>query len=221
MCQGEKTPKFFPNFSLDNISSSDIESFPGKITRLFAERKKGRGEESERQIPGGGDTMAKRLLFFAIVLAGVVIMGAGLVQRCPAGETIVFHAQHINAGTRFDTFEAGDQRGHIIAYFQAKGVGIRREGPPEPFYKIDLSGTADFRADGTGTEHGFGKFTFSDGSTFSEEWTSTIGSGRDIGTAVYYNGTGRFAGIKGGSKFDCLLMGDRFVCEVDGRIELP
>jgi len=165
--------------------------------------------------------MAKRVMFFAVVLVGVFIIGGGLVQRCLAGETIVFHAQHINVATRFDTFEVGDQKGHVLAYFQAKGVGIRREGPPEPFYKCDLSGTVDIRADGTATEHGFGKFTFSDGSTYNEEWTSKWGDGRDIGTAVYYNGTGRFAGAKGGSKFDCLLMGDRFVCEVDGRLELP
>ena len=116
--------------------------------------------------------MAKRVIFFAVVLVGVGVIGSGLVQRCLAGETIVFHAQHINAATRFDTFEVGDQKGHVLAYFQAKGVGIRREGPPEPFYKIDLSGTADIRADGTATEHGFGKFTFSDGSTYNEEWTS-------------------------------------------------
>jgi hypothetical protein len=167
------------------------------------------------------DTMAKRLLFFTIVLAGVIIMAAGLVRLCSAGETIVFHAQHINAATRFDTWEVGDKKGHVLAYFQAKGVGIRREGPPEPFYKIDLSGTADIRPDGTAAEHGFGKFTFSDSSTYYEEWTSRWEGGHDIGSAVYYNGTGRFEGIKGGSKFDCLLMGDRFVCEVDGRIELP
>jgi hypothetical protein len=97
-----------------------------------------------------------------------------------------------------------------------------RNAPLLPPLKSFLkSGTGDFRADGTDAEHGFGKFTFSDGSTYTEEWTSTIGGGRDIGTAVYYNGTGRFAGIKGGSNFDCLLMADRFLCEADGRIELP
>ena len=109
--------------------------------------------------------MVKRLLSFAIVLVGTLIMVGWVVQRCSAGDTIVFHAQHINVATRFDTWEVGDEKGHAIAYFQAKGVGIRREGPPEPFYKCDLWGTADIRADGTATEHGFGKFTFSDGST--------------------------------------------------------
>ena len=41
------------------------------------------------------------------------------------------------------------------------------------------------------------------------------------GTAVYYNGTGRFAGMKGGSEFDCTPLGDRFVCKVDGVLERP
>jgi hypothetical protein len=166
--------------------------------------------------------MAKRLLFFTIVLAGVIIMGPGLVKLCSAGQTIVWHAQHINTMTRFDTWEVGDQKGHALAYFQAKGVAIRREGPPEPLYKIDQSGIGDFRADGTATGHSYVKYTFSDGSTYYEEakWSNS-GSGDTIGTGVYYNGTGRFKGIKGGEKFDCLPMDDRFVCEVDARIELP
>ncbi len=33
--------------------------------------------------------------------------------------------------------------------------------------------------------------------------------------------SGRFKGMKGGSKFDCKLMGDRFACDVEGTIELP
>jgi hypothetical protein len=42
-----------------------------------------------------------------------------------------------------------------------------------------------------------------------------------VGSAVYYGGGGRFKGMKGGSKFDAKLMGDRAAVEVDGTIELP
>jgi hypothetical protein len=38
---------------------------------------------------------------------------------------------------------------------------------------------------------------------------------------VYYAGTGRFEGMEDHSTFDCALMDDRFVCEVDGVLELP
>jgi len=161
--------------------------------------------------------MGRHSLFMLILVVGVLILTAA----ASAGETIRFHSQHINVSTRFDTMEIGDEPGHIIATIQAKGLGIRRVGPPEPPYKIEIWGTGDYRRDGTGKEHGYAKFIFADGSSYYEEWTSQVAGGRDVGTAVYFNGSGRFAGMKGGSKFDCTLCGDRFVCEVDGTIELP
>ncbi len=161
--------------------------------------------------------MSSRLSFKLIVLAGIpILMGQAL-----AGETIHFKAQHINVATGSETVEIGDEPGHTLAMFQAKGVGIRREGPPEPPYKIEIWGTGDYRKDGTAKEHGYGKFTFSDGSSYYERWTSNVADGRDVGTAIYFNGTGRFKGMSGGSKFDCALLGDRFICEVEGTIELP
>ena len=165
--------------------------------------------------------MAKRLSFITITVVLFLGLSFGMVNLYSAGQTIKFHAQHINVATRFDTAEVGDEPGHIVALFQAKGIGVRRAGPPEAPYKIELWGTADYRKDGTGTEHGYGKFTFSDGSSYYEECNSKVGGGHDIGTAVYFGGTGRFAGIEGGSKFDGVLMGDRFIYEVDGTMELP
>ena len=53
------------------------------------------------------------------------------------------------------------------------------------------------------------------------ERTAVDGDGRAVGTATYYGGSGRFAGMTGGSKYDCGLMGDRFICDVRGFIELP
>jgi hypothetical protein len=81
--------------------------------------------------------------------------------------------------------------------------------------------TSEYQGDGTGKELGYGKFIFSDGSYYYERWTGNVKGNRDTGTAVYFGGTGRFKGMKGGSTFDCILLGDRFICEVDGTIELP
>ena len=137
------------------------------------------------------------------------------------GKTIKFQSQHINVVTRSDQVEIGDEPGHAISLFEAKGLGIRREGPKEPPYKIEIWGTGDSRGDGTGKGSGYGKFIFADGSSYYERWTSQAPYGHDVGTAVYFKGSGRFAGMKGGSKFDCTSLGDRFVCEVEGTIELP
>ena len=156
----------------------------------------------------------------ASIFGGLVLTG-GMTHVAIAGETIKFHSQHINVGTKWDTTELGDEPGHITANFAAKGVGLRRVGPPEPPYKGDFWGTGEYRKDGTGNERGYGRFTFSDGAIFLEEWAGKVAGGHAFGTAVYYGGTGRFKGLKGGSKYDCSLLGDRVLCEVEGTIELP
>ena len=163
--------------------------------------------------------MAKHSLSILVVVA--VIIAAVTVQPCAAGETIKFRSKHINVAQRFDTIEIGDVKGHVQAIFTAKGVGSRYEGPEEPPYKIEIWGIGDYKGDGTGNEIGYGKFIFSDGSSYYEQWNGNVKGDRDTGTATYYGGTGRFEGMKGGSKFDCLLLGDRFICDVEGTIELP
>jgi hypothetical protein len=165
--------------------------------------------------------MRKRIGLKGALMIGAPIIASTLTHFAVAGETIKFHSKHINVATKFETIEVPDQPGHIVAMFQAKGVGVRSVGPSEPPYKIDLWGTGDYKKDGTGKDGGYGRFTFSDGSSYDEEWAGTVANGRDVGTAAYKNGTGRFKGITGGSKFDCVLFGDRFMCDVDGTIEFP
>lgn len=162
-----------------------------------------------------------RLKISVFSLLIILALGFMTMSNAVAGETIKFRSKHINVATRFDTVEVGDKPGHVVALFQAKGVGSRYEGPGEPPYKIEISGTGDYQGDGTGKELGYGKFIFSDGSYYFERWTGNVKGDRDTGTAVYFGGTGRFNGMKGGSKFDCILLGDRFICDVEGTIELP
>ncbi len=164
--------------------------------------------------------MCHRSFPWLIVSLIVGLLTAKVNLQVSAGEKMQWHSQHINVSTRFDPVEVGDEPGHTIAIFQAKGLGLRRSGVHEPPYKIEIWGTGDYRKDGTGKEHGYGKFIFEDGSSYYEEWTGNVAKGRGLGTAVYFNGSGRFEGMKGGSKYDCSLFGDRFVCEVDGNIEL-
>jgi len=159
--------------------------------------------------------MLKPLIFSALLASAIVGSAAH------SGEVIKFKSHHNNVGTKWESSELGDEPGHIRGIFEAKGVGIRYVGPAEPPYKIDIWGSGEYWKDGTGSDRGYGKFTFADGSYYYEEWTGKVANGRDVGTAVYYGGGGRFKGIKGGSKFDCLLMGDRIACEVEGTVEVP
>lgn len=65
-----------------------------------------------------------------------------------AGETIKFRSTHINVGTSFESAEVGDEPGHIIGFFSAKGVGVRYEGPAEEPYKIDIWGSGTTKPTG-------------------------------------------------------------------------
>ena len=107
--------------------------------------------------------MCRRFFQQLMAVLGVGLLTATMNRPVSAGEKIQWHSQHINVSTRFDPVEVGDEPGHRIAIFQAKGLGIRRQGVPEPPYKIEIWGTGDYRKDGTGKEHGYGKFTFEDG----------------------------------------------------------
>lgn len=163
--------------------------------------------------------MSRRFLWMVVLLLGTISVAPR--KAAGSGQTITFQSQHINVVTRNDTVDVGDEKGHVIALFEAKGLGVRREGPVEPPYMIEIWGTGDYRRDGSGTGSGYGKFIFKDGSSYYERWTSKAANGRDVGTAVYFNGSGRFKGMKGSSKFDCTSLGDRFVCDVEGTIEIP
>ena len=139
-----------------------------------------------------------------------------------AGERIEYRGKQVGVFTKFEAVEVGDEEGHVVALWEAKGIGIRIEGAPSGPCKLDLKGLGDYRGDGTGTEQGYGKATYPDSSYYYIKWSdATIKAGRSYGTSVYFGGTGRFKGMTGEEKFDCISLEDRFVCDVDVWIELP
>ena len=152
----------------------------------------------------------------AVVLSGAFVSGGAL-----AGEVIKYKSHHSNVVTKWESSELGDEPGHIRGTFELKGIGTRYSGPSEPPYKVDCWGAGEYWKDGTGSDSGYCKFTFADGSYFYATWSGKVANGHDVGSAVYYGGSGRFKGIRGGEKFDAKLMGDRSATEVDGTIELP
>ena len=158
-------------------------------------------------------------MHYALLAATLVLALAA--HPATAGEKIKFYSKHINVSTGNETVEVGDEPGHVLAFFTASGVGTRLEGPEEAPYKIEIWGSGDYNGDGAGQDQGYGKFIFADGSYYFEKWSGEVKDGRAVGTAEYYGGAGRFEGMTGGSKYDCGLMGDRFICDVHGVIELP
>lgn len=129
---------------------------------------------------------------FSILLFGNALLA--MTCGATAGETIKFKTHHNNVGTKWDSSEMGDEPGHIRATFEAKGIGIRYSGPSEEPYKVDVWGSGEYWKDGTGSDRGYGKFTFSDGSYFYEDWVGKVANGRDVGTARYYGGSGHARG---------------------------
>lgn len=158
---------------------------------------------------------------FGRAIITALISGAVISTGALAGEVIKYKAQHNNVVTKWESSEMGDEPGHIRGTFELKGIGVRHAGPSEPPYKVDCWGVGEYWKDGTGSDRGYCKFTFADGSYFYGEWSGKVANGHDVGTATYYGGSGRFKGLKGGEKFDAKLMGDRSPTEVEGTIELP
>ena len=158
------------------------------------------------------------------VLSALIILAFGVtvVGDAMAGERIEYRSKHVNFGVKWEPIEVGDKPGHVIALSEAKGVGVRYQGAPGGPYKLEIHEMVELRGDGTGTSSGYGKATYPDASSYFLKWKDTsIKGDRAWGTATYYGGTGRFKGMTGGEKFDCKLLGDRFVCDIDAWIELP
>ena len=65
------------------------------------------------------------------VLSALIIFAFGVtvLGDAAADQIIKFRTTHINVSKRFDPVEVGDKPGHIVAIFEAKGVGKRYEGP--------------------------------------------------------------------------------------------
>jgi hypothetical protein len=166
------------------------------------------------------NTMSK--FKFAVLVALVLAFGLMAISNAMAGQRIKYRAKHCNVSVKYDPAEVGDEPGHVISTWQAKGIGIILEGTSGGPYKLDLWGAAESRADGYATDCGYGKITYPDGSSYMIKWKDTEPrGGRGTGTAVYYGGTGRFKGMKGGEEYNCLSLGDRFMCDIDAWMELP
>ena len=98
---------------------------------------------------------------FKFAVLGALVMAFGLmaVNNAIAGQKIKYRAKHCNVSVKYEPAEAGDEAGHVIATWQAKGIGIILEGTSGGPCKLDLWGAAESRADGFATDCGYGKIT--------------------------------------------------------------
>jgi len=69
---------------------------------------------------------------FKLAIVAAVVSGALASGGALAGEVIKFKSHHDNVAMKWDPSELGDEPGHIKATFEAKGIGIRYQGPSEP-----------------------------------------------------------------------------------------
>jgi len=112
--------------------------------------------------------MFRRAIITALLSGAIISTGA------LAGEVIKYKSRHNNVVTKWESSEMGDEPGHIRGTFELKGIGIRYAGPNEPPYKVDCWGVGEYWKDGTGTDRGYCKFTFADGSYFYGEWAGKV-----------------------------------------------
>lgn len=104
----------------------------------------------------------------------------------------------------------------ILFFIPCAHAGERIE-----FYSKHINVVSSNESVEVGDEPGHVLAFFAGGSYYFEKWSGEVKDGRAVGTADYHGGSGRFEGMTGGSKYDCTSLGDRFICDVRGVIELP
>jgi hypothetical protein len=115
-----------------------------------------------------------------------------------------------------DIQPVGDVEGHFAGTFRNHGVCFRHVGlPDEEVGVLMSSGTFDGIVTATTTSKcgmsGKNTCTFADGSTITDEWSSTCSRGPKgklvaEGHSTFLEGTGRFEGIKGGGTFTSKML---------------
>ena len=128
------------------------------------------------------------LIMTALLLMSVTRAGAETMKF----RWVLFH-------TKVEVIKVGDVEGHIIGLNDTTGLALLETGEVAV---VTERGTADYTK-GAGIHRGYERLTFEDGSTIDLKYEGTTrpdpkGKGSLIkGTLVLYQGSGRYAGIKG------------------------
>jgi len=138
-----------------------------------------------------------------IITLTALIMTAFLLMSATQAVAATMKCRWVLSHTKVEVIKVGDVEGHIIALIDITGLALLETGEVAV---VTEWGTADYTK-GTGIHRGYERLTFEDGSTIDLKYEGTTrpdpkGKGSFLkGAFVIYQGSGRYAGIKGDGSY--------------------
>ena len=133
----------------------------------------------------------KIMALVALITFAFATVGIG---NAVAGEKV--KGRNAKHTTRWEQIEVGDEEGHVVGIYEAKGIVSRTDGKTFVTWECGLLDMNLKTGLGSGTGHGV--TTDRDGDKMHWTWKGkTVKPGIWEGTLAYVKGTGKYEGIKG------------------------
>ena len=149
----------------------------------------------------------------------VFAMGILLVGDAVAGEK--FKCREVSYVTKWEQINVGDEKGHMVVLFEAKGIDSNKEG--KTFCEGWLhwkAGLLDINPKTGVTGNGYITLTDKDGHKIYAKWDVKPSGPNEWS---YFKGSGKFEGIKGKGTFSLIHTTDPslYYVDLEGEVELP
>jgi hypothetical protein len=160
--------------------------------------------------------MKKMILALALLLILPFMMGVTSVLSAEKGKVAYRNVWH---ATDVQVEGVPDVEGHSVYLLKAKGITFNEKWGNAVG---TLNGIA-IAIKGVWSYEGYMRYTFSDGSTITERYKGAdTAPGVGEGGGDYVQGTGRFKGIKGDTKWNVYTVGPgQFYADLEVEYTLP
>jgi hypothetical protein len=164
-----------------------------------------------------------RFKIFAFITLITLAFGVVIVGDALAGEKVKLRS--VMYGTKWEQINVGDEEGHVIAVYEAKGIDTNMQGKKFMdgwLYResglMDMNGKA-----GTWSAQGYGECTDRDGDKIFITWEGKKDKKETgEGTNAILKGTGKWQGIQGkGTWVAVPAVDNRWYSDGELEVELP
>ena len=163
---------------------------------------------------------SKLIAFIALITLAFAVT---LVADALAGEKA--KGRTVGYITNWQSVKVPDREGHIIGFWEGKGVQTVFSGNPFSdgalYNEVGYLDLLDAKT-GQRVHHGYYELICRDGDKiYSRYEITSVSQGVLYGTWEHLYGTGRYEGIKGKGTFVSHPSGDRWYSDWEGEVELP
>jgi len=164
-----------------------------------------------------------------IALTAMITFAFGMSAVGNAGAGQKFKLSTVYYVVKWEQINVGDEEGHLVAAFEAKGISKNMEGKTfgDGWVVRDVDLVDISLKTGLGFGHGYGEVTDRDGDKYYYTWKAKrlrgeIWASYWKGELTIVKGTGKFQGIKGkGTFFSYPIAPMQFYSDAEWEVELP